>query len=120
MAAYNHALSVTFVHTLPVTSASPLSRNPPPRSTTVALVVAVVLLVLILVASLIVLYIKHRRIYSAYSQVRTLFSLGLYLDSASTSRAPLCSPNPKPPTTKPQPPTPIPQPPFVAAAEGGE
>ena len=50
------------------------------RSTTVALVVAVVLLVLVLVASLIVLYIKHRRIYSAYSQVRTLFSLGLYLD----------------------------------------
>jgi hypothetical protein len=41
----------------------------PGRSLTIALIVAVVVLLLILVISLVVLYIKHRRIYSAYSQV---------------------------------------------------
>jgi hypothetical protein len=39
------------------------------RSTTIALALAVALLLLVLVISLVVLYIKHRRIYSAYSQV---------------------------------------------------
>ena len=34
-----------------------------------ALAVCVVLLLLVLIISVIVLYIKHRRIYSAYSQV---------------------------------------------------
>jgi hypothetical protein len=39
------------------------------RSTTVALAVIVVLLLLVLIISLVVMYIKHRRIYSAYAQV---------------------------------------------------
>ena len=39
------------------------------RSTTIALALAVALLLLVLITSLVVLYIKHRRIYSAYSQV---------------------------------------------------
>jgi hypothetical protein len=40
----------------------------------VALAVVVALLILILVVSLLVLYIKHRRIYSAYSQVSIAIS----------------------------------------------
>ena len=39
------------------------------RSATIALAVCVVLLLLVLIISVVVLYIKHRRIYSAYSQV---------------------------------------------------
>ncbi len=37
-----------------------------------ALAVCVVLLLLVLIISVVVLYIKHRRIYSAYSQVTRL------------------------------------------------
>jgi hypothetical protein len=52
-----------------VSSLSTLTPDTCGRSTTVALAVVVALLILILVVSLLVLYIKHRRIYSAYSQV---------------------------------------------------